>query len=1133
MSLRAVFAERLAPVELPYPRAASTTDAVPVVLELAAAGAAPSGPVTAGFVAWISRVTGAGSVSLAYTDEALLTAYGGVEPWSVAVPLTVKVAGEPSAGAVIDAVAGSVAALRLAGSGRDLPFQTAADDSVREALNALPIGIDLCAPSGTGNDRCELVLSVDPASGRPVLIFPRGAFSADVCRTIARHVDFFLAQFLSDRDRRLDDIQLVPPEEQTVIDRSNRTATPISDATSITGEIVRQMRRTPGREAIRWGAQTLDYAALEARAATIAARLEASGARAGTIVGIHLERTPDLVATVLAILSIGAAYLPLDPAYPAERLRYMVEDSAAPIVVTQRHLASLAREGTVLVTLGSVETPVAPQRARLDRAAASPEHLAYVIYTSGSTGKPKGVMLTHRNVLNFFAGMDSGIPHGDGGRWLAVTSLSFDISVLELLWTLARGFTIVLHSNASAAGPMQRVSVADDIAAHRATYLQCTPSMASMLVADPAGRAALARLDLMMVGGEALSLPLARELRALVPRKLLNAYGPTETTVWSSLCDIADVGSFVPLGAPIANTTIHILDAAGRECPALVAGELYIGGAGLARGYLNRPELTAQRFVPNPFDDGLSDRLYRTGDLVRRQPDGTLEFIGRIDNQVKIRGHRIELGEIESVLAREPLVKDAVVHAHRDEAGEQHLLGYVTPRGAASLDGRTLRRRLAAVLPEFMVPARVIVLPAMPLTPNGKIDRARLPKTQPATEAPAVREDSELETRIAGYWRELLGIDRVEADDEFADLGGSSVMAVRLFARIRTELGVDLPLASLYEARSLRQLAELVAGKRGGRPGSVGSPARAPAAAKPEPPLAPIDEPSDWNPLVTINRGAGARPKFFCVHGGGGNVLIFGDLAKALGRDQPFYGLQALGVDGRNRPHTTVEAMAAAYLGAIRRVQPTGPYFLGGYSGGGVIAHEMARRLVDAGEAVSLLVLFDTVSPVLANFGPPQGRRWSAEYLLHRPARSVVRRVKRLFGVETVLPDEVAGEEYQRQIPLIREHLARGEVMPEELRGVHLYDAYMAAQRHYRPTPLPVPILLFRATEQDRRFMGERYLGWERLSTRPIEVRRVRSDHIGLMAGHNVARMSAILRGRLDRVAPPGGKTASVLAAFA
>jgi acyl transferase domain-containing protein/thioesterase domain-containing protein/acyl carrier protein len=463
------------------------------------------------------------------------------------------------------------------------------------------------------------------------------------------------------------------------------------------------------------------------------------------------------------------------------------------------------------------------------------------------------------------------------------------------------------------------------------------------------------------------------------------------------------------------------------------------------------------------------------------------------------------------------------------DGGMRPLVQQILAAGIRTADAPELFRRVLAA------PHRRVVVSSIAPTDLRRLFSAdvgspavpRRPSVQAFAPGSTKGYINEVEAKIAAFWSELLGVETIKPGDEFFALGGHSLAAVRLFAKVRKQLGVDLPLASLFEARTLRQFAELVVGKMAIVPG-VTEQSAAPVVLPSVSDRADCEESSDWTPLVMINRGNAARRPFFCVHGGGGNVLVFGELAKSLGRHQPFYGLQALGVDGRRRPLSDVEEMAASYLAAIRKVQPAGPYCFGGYSGGGVVAFEMTRQLMDQGERVSLLVLFDSVSPGLANRAPSRGRRLNSEYLLYRPIRGAARCIQRLLGNEPPLHPYDDPEAVARMRALIRDHLAHDRIIPEELRNIHLYDSFIEAQKRYRPSPLSVPTLLFRATEQQKQFMGERLLGWEQLITGRIELRRIKSDHLGLMTRKNVERMAEVLRTRLDEAVRPKGGNATV-----
>jgi natural product biosynthesis luciferase-like monooxygenase protein len=1158
--------EQAVPVELPYPRrGTNSADScrIRVPLQVQSAGARTA----AAFCAWLSALTGQESVSIAYSDEALDAQSRGLRPWlSPWVPLHLVTQPDSTVSTLIPHAEQAITAAHEAGPlPRDLATRLGDRHAAPDRLRAIRLSLGGEAPV----DGAALVLARD-VDGGLVLLADEAVYARSTALTMASHLAHWLRVF-DQADGRVRHLLLAPDDALRAPDTGARPMAPTKGPRTIHEAIEAQAARTPSLVALRWHDETVAYAELSARADAMATALRNQGVRHGDVIGLCLERTPQLVVALLAILKTGAAYVPLDPAYPTERIAHMIDDSRTRLIVTTGELAS-----RLAMPLGRVFDVDAPSGASnmtpAEIGSVGADNPAYVIYTSGSTGKPKGVVVTHANVMNFFAGMDERVPHERPGRWLAVTSLSFDISVLELCWTLARGFTVVLHSNVPPArpkagpefslfyfasdnaataqdryrllmegakfadrngfsavwtperhfhafgglypnpavtsaaiaaattrlqiragscvlplhhpirvaeewafvdnisqgrvgisfasgwqpndfviapqafanrktemlenidvvrrlwrgeaisfpgplgkpvevrtlprpvqkelpvwvtaagnpetfeqagrmgcrllthllgqnipdvaeklrlyrmawraaghagnghvtlmlhafvgadedevretvrGPMKEylrssidlikqaawsfptfvqrgaangktpveimdsaplseaemdalldhafnryygtsalfgtperclalvaqlqtagvdeiaclidfgiatdtvlahlhdlkrvmdaaqdlrpsappISVAEQIVAHEITHLQCTPSMASMLVADAPGRAALGRLSVLMVGGEALPLALAKDLRGLVPGKLLNMYGPTETTIWSTTCELHEVGDFVPLGEPIVDTILSVRTPWGAECPAGVPGELLIGGAGVAHGYLGRPELTAERFV----HDTQRRRFYRTGDLVRRHAAGALEFLGRLDHQVKIRGHRIELGEIETLLARQPGVKDAVVIARGDTHGDQRLVGYVTARAGMRPDTRELLAALARELPEVMVPHALALLPALPLTPNGKVDRKALPEPQSTrVMLPGTEPQSDLEGTIASIWREVLGLAQVGATDNFFDLGGHSLLVVQVQRRLREACGREVSITDMFRLPTIRALA--------------------------------------------------------------------------------------------------------------------------------------------------------------------------------------------------------------------------------------------------------------------------------------------------------------------------------------
>jgi amino acid adenylation domain-containing protein len=604
----------------------------------------------------------------------------------------------------------------------------------------------------------------------------------------------------------------------------------LPNATHIDEVIEGTAEQMPDAAAVVCREAQLTYSELNARANQVAFHLKKLGVGAETLVGICVERSLEMVIGLLGILKSGGAYVPLDPSYPKERLAFMLEDSKPLVLLTQTTLLDfLPTTDCRVVCLDRFDWAAGiPDWEPLNhesRITNHPSPLAYVIYTSGSTGKPKGVMVEHANVLNFFAAMDARIPRrsaaraatGSGDTWLAVTSPSFDISVLELFWTLSRGFKVVVYANENES--RTDYSIPALIQRHFVTHLQCTPSMASMLLLDEQTRKALGQLQILLIGGEPFPANLARQLREIFTGAILNMYGPTETTVWSTAWQLPPDAAprYIPVGRPIANTQIYILDPNLQPAPIGVEGELFIGGAGVARGYLGRDQLSAERFIPNPFlrtpETKQAPRLYRTGDLARYLPDGNIELLGRVDHQVKIRGHRVELGEIETILNEYPDVRESVVLFRDLQNGEKALVAYIIPREGQNPSREQLRQYAKDRLPEYMVPAQVVFMTAFPQTPNKKIDRNAFP--MPEVDAREVQGNSlpsatPIEEALAALWKELLGLQRVGHNDNFFELGGHSMLAMQLVSKVRKRFKVDFPLKNVFENQTLGGMAEII-----------------------------------------------------------------------------------------------------------------------------------------------------------------------------------------------------------------------------------------------------------------------------------------------------------------------------------
>ncbi|HUE36707.1 MAG TPA: AMP-binding protein, partial [Candidatus Acidoferrum sp.] len=677
-------------------------------------------------------------------------------------------------------------------------------------------------PTHSGTAKFDLMLSVEEHAGglSGILEYNTDLFSAETITRLLGNYQTLLEGVVANVERRLSQLPLSSEaERRQILDEWNDTRAEFARDKCVHQLFEEQVKRTPDGVALIFEDEKLTYYELNERANHLAHELQALGVGPEVRVGICVKRSLKMMVGLLGILKAGGCYVPLDPKYPKERLAFMLEDAQVPVLLTQDDLRPEFKFEIPNLKLLCLDALRFSQRGTFrvtaPHSGVKPENPAYVIYTSGSTGRPKGVIITHRNVVNFFGGMDRALG-AEPGVWLAVTSISFDISVLELFWTLARGFKVIIqpdddHAQIAAlsgkstdkkiesgvgedpaaaglpdsnghkeltdpptAANRRWRSPAEQILRHGVTHLQCTPSLAKTLVLAPESQEAMRRLGKLMLGGEALPVSLAKQLREIMSGGIINMYGPTETTVWSSVHLVDEIGHTIPIGRPISNTVIYIVDKYVQPVPIGVPGEILIGGEGVARGYLNRPELTAEKFIFNPFGAEADSRLYRTGDLGRFRADGTIEFLGRIDHQVKIRGHRVELHEIELAFSQHPAVREIVVVARDDTAGDQRLVAYVVAASNAKPTATELRRFAQDRLPEAMMPAVFVFLDELPLTPNGKVNRKALPAPEgqrPELETAYIAPGTRQEKTIAKVWSELLGVVQVGLNDNFFDLG--------------------------------------------------------------------------------------------------------------------------------------------------------------------------------------------------------------------------------------------------------------------------------------------------------------------------------------------------------------------------
>jgi len=813
--------------------------------------------------------------------------------------------------------------------------------------------------------------------------------------------------------------------------------------------------------AVSYQLSSITYAQLNQKVNQLSAYLVKKGIGKQDIVALLVDRSIEMVVSLLAILKTGATYLPLDPIYPEERITYMLADSSAKMVLVSQAHKGKYKTAAIEIVVEEEWPNLAAYSDKNPKENVDNGGVAYVIYTSGSTGRPKGVKLTHLNLVNFLLSMQKMPGVSSNERLLAVTTISFDIAGLELYVPLISGAEVVIAGSEAARDGRQLVNI---IAEKDISILQATPSTWQMLV--DSGLQYRGNLKALS-GGEPISKELADKLLPLTAA-LWNMYGPTETTIWSTIKQILPDEELVTVGLPIDNTQVYIVDETGKPLPKGSVGEIYIGGYGVAQGYLNRPELTTERFVADGFSNSPGAKLYRTGDLGKILKNGEIQCLGRIDNQVKIRGYRIELGEIESLLSAQRGVKQSVVIAFDDALLNNYLVAFViTDNGIDKISDPLItewKSKLAESLPDYMLPEDFVSVAQFPLTPNGKIDRKAFIK--PLRKQYATTQSGDLpvtteEKLIARIFSENLGLSDIKLSDDFFKLGGHSLLAVKVMVAIEKDTGERLPLAIFFNNSTVKKLAALLTDNKAAH---------------------------TWDTIVPI-KTTGERPPLFIVHGSGLNVLNFKAISDNFADDQPFYGVQAIGLAKPAEIPDTVEGIAAYHLSEILNVDPVGPYAIAGYSYGGFIAYEIAKLLIKSGKQVKFFGVIDTNARAAM---PPESKM---EKLIKKVTRQF-RKIPFFIGSFIKYPQEAL--EYQQYI--FKAKLSKQNGIDLKVERYTAYEnqirlKYNAAMDKYLITPFDIKVSLFRVEKRLYFLDDPRYLGWDKLALKGVKVYNTPGDH--------------------------------------
>jgi amino acid adenylation domain-containing protein len=942
----------------------------------------------------------------------------------------------------------------------------------------------------------DLILTVNDTHGslNCTVEYNTDLFAKETIARMAGHYMSILHSIAENEDLPLKRIPLLTPGESNVIlSEWNQTAVEYPRNKCTHHIFEEQVARTPDAVAVTDDHSRLTYAELNARANRLARYLVRHGAREDTFVAVYLDRNIDLIISLLAVAKTGSTYLPLDPIFPKERIRLIIEDAGPVLLITQSALTG---------DLPSTNAEVILVDDRSKYLTESEENLsfgnsgkaAFILYTSGSTGKPKGVMVKHHSTVNAVAAITKLMDVSSEDILLSATTFTFDVAEMEMYLPLFNGARLVVASQ-------ETVQDIDRLKARikdsGATLFLATPVTFKMLILSSwEGKSDLRVLS----GGEGLPKEIAKEMLARC-RGMWNGYAPTETTIYSLIKKITPDDltgdGYVSLGRPIDNNILEILSPGLVPVPVGIPGELYIGGEGVSLGYLNLPELTRERFIPDPLGNDPSLMFYKTGDLVRYTPEGNVIFLNRVDFQVKIRGFRIELGEIESVLLKHEGIKEAVVVVKEDPSREKMLAAYLVMQPGNELNPHALRTFLKEKLPDYMVPSAFVTLDQFPLTSTLKVDRKALPEPESAAASLSrnfVEPSTPTEKKLARIWESLLKTKKIGIHDDFFDIGGHSLIAVTMVVKIEQELGMRIPIATLFDRSTISGIAEL------------------------------IDQGPDnltWRSLVPI-RPAGSKKPLFLIHGMGLNVLLYTSLIKHLDPDQPVYGLQAKGLNGSDAPLESMEDIASYYISEIMTVDPDGPYAMAGFSLGGRIAYEMARQLFEMGKKVSFLGLFDaTADESFASypFFEKNRRRiryaisytiWNvSNFLRDKNESKLTIMLRRWRGLER----RMRGLDFKIDD---RELVSFGRIdeLPKYLRKVH--RANKKADRNYIIKNYPGKVHLFKAQKQTFYLSDPIQYGWDKVAKGGVVVHVIPGEHSNTFAPPNDQYFANVLQSCLN-----------------